>query len=133
MFGVNKDRLCICQIVHIHCGDIIIKLSSAVQARNDELFYHQLSLSINFFILLSSISYWLKPHVLMVWIFWKPQPFRDDLTFGIEFNICKSLFESQLDYYNLDYAQNYYNQNNGLQYLECLGQLIMLIDYGWLK
>lgn len=42
MFGVNKDRLCIlCQIVHIHCDDIIIiKLSSAIQARNDELLYH---------------------------------------------------------------------------------------------
>lgn len=33
MFGVNKDSLCIlCQIVHIHCGDIIVKLSSAAQA-----------------------------------------------------------------------------------------------------
>jgi hypothetical protein len=32
MFGVNKDRLCIiCQIVvHIHCGDINMKLSSAI-------------------------------------------------------------------------------------------------------
>jgi hypothetical protein len=32
MFGVNKDMLCIlCQIVvHIHSGDINMKLSSAV-------------------------------------------------------------------------------------------------------
>lgn len=37
--GYVSARLYIYIVVHIHCGDII-KLSSAVQARNDELFYH---------------------------------------------------------------------------------------------